>query len=188
MRNGEGNGRDGSSVKTCESTKSCRQKPTQTYPSPSRSLSSTAVDNESTITTTAYELASTPATPISSNCGCPCHKPGTTPSPLRLGELIAESRVNRIYKHATRRHLRHMQNMQNMRKLPSLSTDHRVLPACDARICAMAGRIDPFGILPKASSPHVHKLMHHCKSLPFVNVPICLQIATPSVRLRIPNR
>lgn len=97
LRNGEGNGRDGSSVKACDSTKSCRQKPTQTYPSPSRSLSSTAVDNESTITTTAYKLASTPATPISSNCGCPCHKPGTTPSPLRLGESIAESRVKIEY-------------------------------------------------------------------------------------------
>ena len=73
---GDENGKTRSSVRTCDLTKSSHQKASQICQSPGEQFPVSSVDNESTISKAAYELASLPATPITSQCGCPCHKPG----------------------------------------------------------------------------------------------------------------
>ena len=131
-RKGDENGKTRSSVKTCDLTKSCRQKASQMCQFPGEQLSVSSVDNESTISKTAYELVSTPATPITSQCGCPCHKPGNfSISKTVFEQIITEFHINRIHKHAPRRHFRHLQNMW---KLPGISNQPKPLHTRDAKI------------------------------------------------------
>ena len=93
-------------------------------------------------------------------CNCPCHHPGIPPSTgfALISTEFASVEFTNMLLDAVFGICRICGN------LPNLSPYTRDCNPVMSDTVLMAGRIDPFQVLPAESTPRVHALMHHCTS------------------------